>query len=562
MNSKELDVLKKILIEADDEVMKTPPKTFEDDPMRFILNKYQSLKDNLVELLGENFEEYLTAIYIISPKPTMFKIVLHNNQYFFMTYMGETYQITIAGKNYLLFNAGEKQRAMLALSRLLKWGSPLKTKGGEGAEATASTEETPSEEAPAETSSEEGGGGGEETETLEESISVLKKLIESDYMINEGKEEASKFEQVSVDLWNASVDQNENAPRGYKKYEKLYQSINNIVDDEQTSQKLAKYSQRRDEVTKYWHDAHGSKSVDEPKTDIKSENSKYRISVKKGNSQLMSPEKKEAIATIKAAASASGLSKRAENKAIEIVNKFAGRTKTSELNTSELSKAKKSSLDNVNKKARAVYDAAYEAHKEFIEYMNKLMESDADFRREFAFEAASGNAKFGNGSDARANYILSISKDGTYAELHQMKTSNSPIVKTIADKMKLNVTMKSNSYESKETGEWGYGFYSSARLALDDLLKKTGTTKEAYERYEKEKSKGLITEEKAELYENIFSRAFNWIKDKVLKIWNFIQEKIKEAIKMIKSGFNGLLKAMEIEPDVPEEVYTQEIDLS
>ena len=86
MNSN-LDILRKLITEEEEEIMKNPPKTFEDDPMNFILNKYQSLKENLVYLMGDNFEEYLTAIYIIAPKPTMFKIVLHNGRLFWKSYI-------------------------------------------------------------------------------------------------------------------------------------------------------------------------------------------------------------------------------------------------------------------------------------------------------------------------------------------------------------------------------------------------------------------------------------------------------------------------------------------
>ena len=144
-----LDILKKLLLheeeESDKDKMETSPKTFEDDPMNFILMKYQTLNEILSELMSEDFKELLTGIYILAYKPSQFKIVLHNGQFFFLTFMGEAYQATISGKNYFLLTTGEKQRAMLAISRLLRWGSPLKVKGPEGAEQGTET-----------------GGGGEE----------------------------------------------------------------------------------------------------------------------------------------------------------------------------------------------------------------------------------------------------------------------------------------------------------------------------------------------------------------------------------------------------------------
>jgi len=159
--------------------MEPSPKTFEDDPMNFILKKYDNLKQVLINLMSENFKELLTGIYIIAYKPSTFKIVLHNGQYFFLTFMGKAYQATIAGKNYFLMTLDQQQASMMAITRLLRFGSPLKVKGPEGAEQstedTAATEETPPAEG--ETPPAEGG----EEETLAEVKNVL------GFLINENK---------------------------------------------------------------------------------------------------------------------------------------------------------------------------------------------------------------------------------------------------------------------------------------------------------------------------------------------------------------------------------------
>jgi len=169
-------LLQALLLKEDNtERMDLPPKTFEDDPMNFILKKYSTLNDILIEVMGDNYKEYLLGIYVIADKPSCFKIVLHNNQYFFMTFMGKAYQATIAGKNYFLLNVGEKQRAMIAITRLLRWGSPLKTKGAEGAEQDATAEDTGTEETPPAETSDTGAEGGEE-ETLAETKNVLSLL--------------------------------------------------------------------------------------------------------------------------------------------------------------------------------------------------------------------------------------------------------------------------------------------------------------------------------------------------------------------------------------------------
>ncbi len=100
-----LELLKRLLLqeeENDSERMETSPKTFEDDPMNFILDKYDNLKEIMSELMSDDFKELLTGIYILAYKPSTFKILLHNGQFFFMTFMGEAYQATVSGKNYFL----------------------------------------------------------------------------------------------------------------------------------------------------------------------------------------------------------------------------------------------------------------------------------------------------------------------------------------------------------------------------------------------------------------------------------------------------------------------------
>ena len=152
--NKDLDILKAILLEADEDTKETedtetkdsevtdanakedkPDSSFDKDPMGFILKKYHSLNILLEELMTPAFREYITAIFIQAPKPTTFKVVLHNSQFFYLTYMGDnTYEAVIAGKRHYLSSIGEKERAMKGISRLLQQGSPLKTKGPDGAE--------------------------------------------------------------------------------------------------------------------------------------------------------------------------------------------------------------------------------------------------------------------------------------------------------------------------------------------------------------------------------------------------------------------------------------------
>ena len=133
-----------------DETLPTP--TFEDDPIGYILYYYPTLKETLEILLTDNFLEYITGIYVIAPIPTTFKIILHNNQYFYMIYMGRTWMAKVSGKKYYLLNIGERGRAIDAIARLLTMGSPL------GNEPSGDTNENISNSSPEPMSGEEEGG--------------------------------------------------------------------------------------------------------------------------------------------------------------------------------------------------------------------------------------------------------------------------------------------------------------------------------------------------------------------------------------------------------------------
>lgn len=106
-------------------------RSFEEDPMIYLLKKYPTLDNILKMLMTAQYKDYITGIYIIAPKPTTFKIVLHNNQNFIITYLGKAYEAKVEGKKYYLLTIGDRQRAILAIARLLELGQPLNTKGPE-----------------------------------------------------------------------------------------------------------------------------------------------------------------------------------------------------------------------------------------------------------------------------------------------------------------------------------------------------------------------------------------------------------------------------------------------
>lgn len=176
----------KRLVEAETETL---PLGFEDDPMGFILKKYPGLNNVMEYMMTKEFREFVDAIFVVAPKPTTFKVLLHNGQYFFLQFMGDTYQATVLGKNYYLKSIGEKERCMLAIARLLRYGTPLKTKGPEGGETGteggAEAGGLGGETTPTDTGGEEAGGEEAGGEALEES-----KIIE--FLLRESIMEAPK----------------------------------------------------------------------------------------------------------------------------------------------------------------------------------------------------------------------------------------------------------------------------------------------------------------------------------------------------------------------------------
>ena len=137
------------LILKEVERMEPSVQSFEDDPINFLLMKYPTLKATLEMLMTPTYKDYITGIYILAPKPTTFKIVLHNGQFFTLTFLGKVYEATVAGKKFYLQTIGERERAVNAIARLLSMGNPVKTQGAEGEEQTASEGEEPTEgEAP------------------------------------------------------------------------------------------------------------------------------------------------------------------------------------------------------------------------------------------------------------------------------------------------------------------------------------------------------------------------------------------------------------------------------
>lgn len=159
--------IKGLIKEAPEPKQPVQQISFEEDPMNYIIAKYPSLKEMLVVLMTDAFKDYIIGIYVVAPRPTTFKIVLHNNQEFILEWTGKTYICKVEGKKYYLSFLSDKQRATKAIAQLLELGAPI------GKPGPAKEEENAPKGPEGEEGSEpgeEGGGGAEEEETLEESV--------------------------------------------------------------------------------------------------------------------------------------------------------------------------------------------------------------------------------------------------------------------------------------------------------------------------------------------------------------------------------------------------------
>ena len=174
-----------------------PSITFESNPLEFILQKYPTLTKTLVDLLTEDFRDYIIGVYIMAPKPTTFKIVLHNNRYFHLIFMGDDkYEAKVSGKKYWLSKLGEFQEAIISIADLLTLGSPPQAQGPE-AELASAPEETP-EETPVETPSED-----ETPEIREGKLGI--KLIKEDTTAT--KKELKKLGYKDEDIIDVTKNQ-------------------------------------------------------------------------------------------------------------------------------------------------------------------------------------------------------------------------------------------------------------------------------------------------------------------------------------------------------------------
>ena len=115
------------------------------------LTKFPELKKVIVDLLTNEYDNFLDSIDWVSPRPTTFRINLKNGQEFYLIYGKRSWIAQVEGKKYYLLNLPEEERAAQAISRILRYGTKEEETAGGEAEAELGGETPPAEETPAET---------------------------------------------------------------------------------------------------------------------------------------------------------------------------------------------------------------------------------------------------------------------------------------------------------------------------------------------------------------------------------------------------------------------------
>jgi hypothetical protein len=133
----------------------TPDDVQLDNELFPILAKFPTLKQVIINLLTKQYEDFIADIYWVAPRPTTFKIVLANKQYFYLIYTERSWIAQVEGKKYYLLNLPEEERAAESIARILMYGGgaepdkeePKVPTGGE-TPADEPTPETPPSETP------------------------------------------------------------------------------------------------------------------------------------------------------------------------------------------------------------------------------------------------------------------------------------------------------------------------------------------------------------------------------------------------------------------------------
>ncbi len=256
-----------------------------------------------------------------------------------------------------------------------------------------------------------------------------------------------------------------------------------------------------------------------------------RISLKTGDAQLMSGEKKEASATFYVAAEESGQSlDEAVQKIEKHINNLLPNTDMRKLGI----KGNKTDLVGAGKFAEIeILKNADDAHHAFKNDLRAVFSSNPKFAQAFTFEAMTGMEKFGN-NEGTADHFLVTDFEGN-AKLQKVTSSSDSYVKKISKQVNPDVKFKSTqSTESQlkspqnPKGKTGYyTFWSAVGIGVKMVVE------------EEIKNGDLLNEGIFDIFMRAVKKAVNWVKN----FWKKVKKKIGES-------WEVLIKFMAMEPEV------------
>jgi hypothetical protein len=127
-----------------------------------VLNHVPDLISILTDLMSPQFNLFVRDIEWVAPKPPTFRVILENDQFFYLYDLGRSWVAEVEGKKYYLLNLGEEERALSSIARILRYGKAINPELGEefGGASGGSTSGGGST----------GGGGGSMEAALEEPL--------------------------------------------------------------------------------------------------------------------------------------------------------------------------------------------------------------------------------------------------------------------------------------------------------------------------------------------------------------------------------------------------------
>jgi hypothetical protein len=287
-------------------------------------------------------------------------------------------------------------------------------------------------------------------------IEVFSKELTED----ETKGEATLFESALVKAWynlNNKEIPNDAAPK--KDLDalspKMIEDAENILKQNNlTGGSGAKQlGSSSSPLSEFWK-SHGAVNTT-PKTDIIIGDKK--ISLKVGPSQLMSGAGNELTATFYAAL------KNSPNVRKEIIDDITNTIKKvfvkGTTKSGNVRQAKQKGDD-------PILNTAVDKMGDLKKDIKNFFDNNPEFLTNFAYEAATGEEKFG-GNNGTADYILSISSNYKNGKLHKIDKS---YAKELAGKMKLDISMKSGSQKLAGVKTGKYNYFTVLRAGLEDLF--------------------------------------------------------------------------------------------